>query len=182
MPFAVQTILTSPFLFCVVDGTGLSEHVDLDLAGIFQLVFDLLGNIVREDGELIVGNLFGVDDDADLTACLNGKGLFHAGEGIGDLFQFLQTLPGGPQDRPRPGGSRNGKTARYGKITKKADFLLIRKSAFSVPMSEFLITCVENVMEMGNVLRYNGLVNDKLVQNTDEQGVRSKKRCVRAIS
>ena len=55
-------------------------------------------------------------------------------------------------------------------MTKKAGFPFTGKPAFFVPMSEFLITCVENVMEMGKVLGYNGLENVKLVQDANEQG------------
>ena len=65
-------------LFRVFHGTGLTHNVDLDLAGIVELVFDLLGQVAGQQHHIVVPNLFGVDQDADLAAGLEGEALFHA--------------------------------------------------------------------------------------------------------
>ena len=55
-------------LFRVVDGLGLAQEIDLDLAGVGQLVLDLLGDVAREQHHLILRDLLGLDHDADLAA------------------------------------------------------------------------------------------------------------------
>ena len=62
-------------LLCVLHGFGFADHVDLDLAGVFQLGFDLLGNVSCQQDHVVLGDNLGLDHDADLPACLNGEGL-----------------------------------------------------------------------------------------------------------
>ena len=79
-------------LLCVIDGTGLTDHIDLDLTGVLQLGFNFLGNFTGEQNHLGIGNLFRIDDDTDLAACLNGIRTGHTGGSICDLFQLFQSL------------------------------------------------------------------------------------------
>ena len=78
-------------LLRVVDGLGLAQEIDLDLAGVGQLVLDLLGDVAREQHHLILRDLLGLDHDADLAAGLNGKAVGDAGEALGD-FLFSRRL------------------------------------------------------------------------------------------
>ena len=52
----------------------------------------LTGDLPGQEHHLVLADLVGLDHDADLPARLDGKGLFHAGEGGGDLLQLLQAL------------------------------------------------------------------------------------------
>ena len=66
--------------------------MDLDLAGVFHLFLDLLGQVPGQDDHLVLADLLGLHHHADLTAGLDGKGLINAGIGAGDGLQLLQTL------------------------------------------------------------------------------------------
>ena len=66
--------------------------MDLDLAGIFQFVFNAVGQLPGQDDHLVLADLLGFDHDPDLAAGLDGVGLLHAGIAAGDLLQLLQTL------------------------------------------------------------------------------------------
>ena len=66
--------------------------MDLDLSGVLQLLFDLLGDIPGQQDHLILRDLVGLDHDADLAAGLDRKGFLHSGEGRGDLLQLFQPL------------------------------------------------------------------------------------------
>ena len=66
--------------------------MDLDLAGVLQLVLNALGQLPGQDHHLVLAHLLGLDHHADLPARLNGVGLLHAGIGTGDFLQLLQTL------------------------------------------------------------------------------------------
>ena len=79
-------------LLCVIDCTRFAYHVDLDLAGIIQLVLDLLGDFAGEKHHLVVRNLLRIDDNANLAACLNGKRTGNTGRLVGDALELLQTL------------------------------------------------------------------------------------------
>ena len=79
-------------LFCVLHSAALADHIDLDLAGVIQRVLDLLGNGAGQQDDLIVADDVGLDHDADLTACLHGKGLLDALKAGRDLLQVLQAL------------------------------------------------------------------------------------------
>ena len=65
-------------LFCVFDGTRFSYNVDLDLPRIFEFAFYLLGYIFGEIHCLNVVYLFGFNDYADFSACLNGVTFIYA--------------------------------------------------------------------------------------------------------
>ena len=79
-------------LLCVVDGAGLANHVDLDLAGVIQLVLDLLGDVAREQNHCIVGYLVRVYDNADLAACLDRIRTRNARRFVRDALQLFQSL------------------------------------------------------------------------------------------
>ena len=83
-------------LLRVVDGLGLAQEIDLDLAGVGQLVLDLLGDVAREQHHLILRDLLGLDHDADLAAGLNGKAVGEPGFGLGlYISREIVTLHGG---------------------------------------------------------------------------------------
>ena len=79
-------------LFCVFDSSRLSEKIDLDLAGIFQLALDLLCDLSGEENHFVFGNLIGLDHDSDLAAGLDSVGAFNTVEGVGELFELFKTL------------------------------------------------------------------------------------------
>ena len=78
-------------LLCVVYSLGLADEVDLDLTGVFQLAYDLLGDLPGQQDHVVLGDVLGLDHDADFAAGLDGKGLVHTVEGRGQLFQLFQT-------------------------------------------------------------------------------------------
>src|SRR6266542_4464611 len=78
--------------FGIVDGARLANHRDLDLARIFELVFDTARDILRQPDGFLVGDLFALDHDADLAAGLQRDRLRHAAERIGNAFQLLESL------------------------------------------------------------------------------------------
>ena len=83
------------FCFCllgVFHDLGLTQDVNLDLTGVFQLVLDTLGQLAGQNDHLILADLLGLHHHAYLAARLNGIALLHTGIGAGDLLQLLQTL------------------------------------------------------------------------------------------
>ena len=78
------------YLLGVIHGLGFADQVDLDLAGVFELCLDLLGDVVGHEDHVVLGHVLGLDHDADLAAGLDGVGLLHAGEGAGELLELLQ--------------------------------------------------------------------------------------------
>ena len=64
----------------------------LDLAGVGQLVLDLLGDIAREQDHLVLADVLRLDHDADLAAGLDGVAAGDAGEALGDLLELFETL------------------------------------------------------------------------------------------
>lgn len=54
-------------LFSVGYGTGLSDHSDLDLSRISHLLLDLLGDVSGESSGLVIADLLGANNDAELT-------------------------------------------------------------------------------------------------------------------
>ena len=46
-------------LFGVFHGPGLPQEIDLDLAGIFQIAFDLLGDVPGQEHHLVLPHFFG---------------------------------------------------------------------------------------------------------------------------
>src|SRR4030042_593153 len=97
----------------IFDRSHLPNDGDLDLAGVIELVLDLRGRLLGQERGPVVGDLLGLDDDADLPAGLQGEGLLDAFERRGDLLELLQPLdvrleelaPGpGPGGRERVGG------------------------------------------------------------------------------
>ena len=66
--------------------------MDLDLSGIFHFALDPLSDVMCDDDHLIVVDLLRLDDDADLTTCLDGERVLDSVIGVGDLFELLQTF------------------------------------------------------------------------------------------
>ena len=91
------------FLLGVIHSLGLADEVDFDLAGVFQLGFDLLGDVVGQQSHIVLGDVLGSDHDADLAAGLDGVGLLHAGEGARELLP--RGRPGWRRPSPRRGRS-----------------------------------------------------------------------------
>ena len=79
-------------LFCVVHNFGFAQNVNLDLAGIGELVLDLFGNVAGQKHHLVFGDGLGLDHNADFAAGLDGIGTCNAREALGNFFQFLQAL------------------------------------------------------------------------------------------
>ena len=79
-------------LLCVIYGTALSYHADLDLAGIIELVLDLLCDISCEDLHLIIADDLGLNHDSYLTARLDSEGLFNTLKVTRYLLELLKTL------------------------------------------------------------------------------------------
>src|SRR5512132_4312473 len=73
-------------------GPRLTHHGDPDLAGIGQLVLDLLGDLAGDDlgGEVV--DLGRLDHDPHLAAGLHSEYLLHAGLGRRDLFDAGEPL------------------------------------------------------------------------------------------
>ena len=82
--------------------------MDLDLSGILQFVFNPLGDLPGQQGHFILADHFGLDDDADLAAGLNGVGFLYPAERRGDLLQFFQALDVVFQVFPPGAGSGGG--------------------------------------------------------------------------
>src|SRR5262249_30719077 len=82
----------APALFPLVDSTGLAVDGDLDLARLFELVFNPPRDVLGEPHRLFVGNLLALDHDPDLTSCLERERLRHAFERVGNPFELLETF------------------------------------------------------------------------------------------
>ncbi len=71
-------------LLRVLGCSALADDADLDLTGVIQLVLDLLGDIACQQNDLVVADLVGLDNDADLAACLYGVGALDALKAAGE--------------------------------------------------------------------------------------------------
>src|SRR5579859_7517427 len=71
---------------------ALPDHGDLHLAGIFETILDLAGDLVCEQRSLVVTDITGADDDPDLAAGLQGVHLLDAGLGRCQLFESFESL------------------------------------------------------------------------------------------
>ena len=96
------------YLLGVFHDLGLPQDVYLDLSGVFQLVFDALGQLPGQNDHLVLGYLLGLHHHADLAAGLNGVALFHAGIAAGDLLQLFQALDIVLQVLPPGAGTGSG--------------------------------------------------------------------------
>ena len=79
-------------LFSVGYGTGLSDHSDLDLSRISHLLLDLLGDVSGESSGLVIADLLGANNDAELAAGLDGVALCDSRIGGGKVFHSLEPL------------------------------------------------------------------------------------------
>ena len=66
--------------------------MNLDRAGIFQLALNPFDDVAGDQRHLVIRDLIGLYDDADLAAGLDSIAFFYAGEGRSDLFEFFKTL------------------------------------------------------------------------------------------
>src|SRR5581483_11013642 len=96
------------WLFGVLHGPRLSDHRDLDLPGILQLLLHLLRDVPGHDLGLEVVDLPRLDHDADLAPGLHRVRLFHAGVARADLLQALESLDVGFQALPAGAGAATG--------------------------------------------------------------------------
>src|SRR4051794_14059829 len=90
-----------------LNGPGLPDDCDLDLARIFELVLDPAGDVLRQPHGLFVGDAFAFDQDSNLPPGLKGERLRHALERIGDALELFESLDVGLEDvapGTRPGG------------------------------------------------------------------------------
>src|SRR6266853_3010947 len=79
-------------LLRVFDGPRLADHGDPDLTRKAELCFDPLGYIPCHQLSSCVIDLLRLDQDPDLATGLDGVGLLHALERVGDLFELLEPL------------------------------------------------------------------------------------------
>ena len=79
-------------LLGVVYRPALTNNVDLDLSGVFHFALNFVCHFTGNDLHVIVRNLLGLDHNTDLTAGLNGVGLFNAAKALGNLLQLFQTF------------------------------------------------------------------------------------------
>src|SRR6185503_19112367 len=76
----------------VLHGARLPDHDDLDLAGILELPLHTARHVARELRRPRVVDVLRLDHDAHLAARLDGVGLLHPGERVGDLLERLEAL------------------------------------------------------------------------------------------
>ena len=73
-------------LFGVINYAALTDHIYLDLSGIFQFSFDLFGNITRKQYHIGIADLLRWDPNAHFASRLDRKGLVYSLEGVGNIF------------------------------------------------------------------------------------------------
>lgn len=66
--------------------------MDLDLSGIFQLIFNFFRDISCQDHHIVIGNFFRFYQNPDFTSRLNRIGFFNAAETVRQFFQAFQTF------------------------------------------------------------------------------------------
>ena len=98
----------------IFDRPHLPDDRDLDLAGIIELVLDLRGDVLGDQRGPVVGDLAGVDHDPDLAAGLEGEGLGHAVEALGQRLELFQPLD--VVFEKLPPGARPGGRQRVGRL------------------------------------------------------------------
>src|SRR5437867_9373085 len=101
-PIASPGLLPREFL-----RPDLADDADLDLAGILELLLDLLGDVPGHDLRREIVDLLGLHHHPNLAAGLHRVGLRDARVGLADLLEAfqplhvcLETLP--PSTRPAP--------------------------------------------------------------------------------
>ena len=87
-------ILNLPTLIlpCVFDTPRLPDDGNFDFSRVFQLLFYAVGYAPGHVLCFKIGHFFRRDEDAYLSASLQGVCLFDAGEGGSDSFEFRKTL------------------------------------------------------------------------------------------
>src|SRR6185437_142343 len=73
-------------------GAGLADDGDADLAGVGELLLDLLGDVAGDHLGLDVVDPVGLDHDPDLASGLHGEDLLDALVAAGDLLETLEPL------------------------------------------------------------------------------------------
>ena len=66
------------YLLCVVDNACFADNVNLDLAWVGKLCFDLLGHFTSEEHHIVIADRFRLNNDTYFTTCLECEGLFYA--------------------------------------------------------------------------------------------------------
>src|SRR5918997_6321606 len=87
-------------LLGVSRGPDLADHGDANLTGVLQLLFDLLGDVARNDLRLKVVDRSRSDHDPHLSAGLHRIDLVDPLELHGDLFESLEALDVGLERLP----------------------------------------------------------------------------------
>lgn len=85
-------VLAVRLLFCVLNRAALTNNINLDLAGVFEVVFNFLTDILRKKDHLIVRDDIRLNHNTDFTAGLNREAAFHAFKGRGDLLKLFKAL------------------------------------------------------------------------------------------
>jgi hypothetical protein len=70
-----------------IDGAALADHRHLDLPRVLQVALDLACDLVREQNGSVVVDLLRLDEDADLTSCLERVDLVDAGVARCELLE-----------------------------------------------------------------------------------------------
>ena len=65
-------------LLGVFDAASFTDHGHANLAGVLQLLLDSAGDTPSERKGLVIGQLLGLDHDAQFAAGLHRKTFFHA--------------------------------------------------------------------------------------------------------
>ena len=79
-------------LFGEFDAAGFADDGDADLAGVLKFFFDFAREVSGQGKGLFVIDLFGLDEDTEFAASLDGKAFFHAGIGAANFFEVFDTL------------------------------------------------------------------------------------------
>src|SRR5439155_1464418 len=92
----------------VINRAGFANDRHFDLAGIFELVLDSPGDVLREPDGFFVRDLLAFDHDADFTAGLQRERLRDAFERVGNAFELLEPLDVRLEDIAACAGARGG--------------------------------------------------------------------------
>src|SRR5207237_7068206 len=75
---------------CVINRAGFANDRHFDLAGVFELVLDSPGDVLREPDGFFVRDLLAFDHDPDFTAGLQRERFRDAFERVGNPLELLE--------------------------------------------------------------------------------------------